>query len=127
MTHTGGQSASAKCEQDCIDAIEPIEELKADGARAFTGVEVFAVLHEKRFAIGCDLPGTLARILDVSLDQFDCRAEPTDPVDFRDIGACARNHRDTDSACVATICERLPEIASACADGAPWTLAFCET
>ena len=75
MTYTGGQSASAKREQNCIDAIEPVEEFEADGARAFTGVEVFAVLHEKRIAMGRDLSGALTRILDVPLDQFDCRAQ----------------------------------------------------
>jgi hypothetical protein len=74
VTHTGGQSASAKREQNCIDAIEPVEELEADCARAFTGVEVFAVLHEKRVAVGRDLSGTLTCILNVSLDQFDWRA-----------------------------------------------------
>ena len=74
MTHAGRQRASAKRQQNCIDAIEPVEELEADRARAFTGVEVFAVLHEKRIAVSRDISGTLTCILDVSLDQFDCRA-----------------------------------------------------
>ena len=74
MTHAGRQRASAKRQQYCIDAIEPVEELETDRARAFTGVEVLAVLDEKRTAAGRDLSGALAGILDVSLDQFDRRA-----------------------------------------------------
>jgi hypothetical protein len=41
MTNTRGQSASAKREQDCINAIEPVEELEA-----MEGTAAMAVLRE---------------------------------------------------------------------------------
>jgi hypothetical protein len=65
----GRKSASAEREQNCIDAIEPVEELDADGACTFAGVEVFAVFDEKRIAVRRDLSGMLACIFDVSLDS----------------------------------------------------------
>jgi hypothetical protein len=65
VTHTGGESASAKRERNCIDAIEPVEALEADGAPAFTGIEVFAVLHEERVAV--PRPVRLPRLA----DEFD--------------------------------------------------------
>ena len=127
MTYTGGQSASAKREQNCVDAVEPVEELEADGARPFAGIEIFAVFHEKRITVGCDLPGTLSRILDVSLDQFDGRAQSTNPIDLPGIGAFARYHCDADAARPAAISERLPEIAGTGTDGDLGTWASCET
>jgi hypothetical protein len=88
MAHAGRQSPSAKREQNGIDAVEPVEELEADRARAFAGVEVFAVLDEKGVAMGRDLPGALAGVLDVALDQFDRRAQAANAIDLRGVGAC---------------------------------------
>jgi len=127
VADTGGQRAAAEREQDRVDAVEPFDELQPDGARAFAGVEVFAVLHEQRVAAGRDLAGAPSRVLDVALDEFDGGSEPANAIDLRGIGACARDHCYANTACPAAICERLPEIAGAGADRDFGPRASCET
>ena len=69
MAHTSNQSASAKCEQNRIDGIAPIEEFEANSTRAFTGVEIVAVLDEKCITVGCDLSRALMCSFEVPRDE----------------------------------------------------------
>ena len=131
MTHTGGRRAPPpSVEQNCIDAIEPVEEFEADGARAFDRCRgSFAVLHEKRIGRGPLICSGDAHA------HFRCLPRPVrpprladefDPI-FAALRTFARDHRDTDTARPAAIGERLPEIAGAGADRNLGTRASDET
>ena len=101
-----------------------LDELDPDRPCAFAGIDVFAVLDQKRAFDVSHLPRQMASILNVAVDNPHRRAQCANPVELKRVGAGARHDRHRNPAAPSALGQRQPEVAGAGADGRPRTGLF---
>src|SRR5208337_1003128 len=94
-----------------------LDEFEPNRPGAFTGIEVFAVLDQKRpFAVS-HAPGQMASIIKVAVDNPYGRAQCADTFQLVVAGAGASHDRYGNPAALSAVGQRQPKVADARTNG----------
>jgi hypothetical protein len=113
MTHARRHGAAPESNEHGVHGTLVIDEFEPNRPGAFTGIEVFAVLNQKRAFDVSHLPRQMASIIKVAVANPYGRAQCADTFQFVRVSAGASHDRYGNPAPLSAVGQRQPKVADA--------------
>jgi len=106
VTHACRHGATPERDEHGVHGTPVLDEFEPNRPSAFTGIEIFAVLNQKRAFAVSDLPRQMASIIKVAVDNPHGRAQSADTFQLVRVSAGASQDRYGNPAALSAVGQR---------------------